>query len=81
MTTPRAHVLTEEDHLTAFLEKWIAVRVALVEKYRLQAERYRGRPEMRMCYDGARRSQRHYEHELRMIRLLAERATPYKLAT
>lgn len=66
--------LTLDEQLVAFLESWEARRAALVTKYSIRAEEYQHRAGMRICYEGARRSQRHYEHEVRMIQELRRRA-------
>lgn len=66
--------LTIDEQLTAFLDQWQATRTAQVTKYRLRAERWQHDASMQLCYFSDRRTQRHYEHELKMLQELRARA-------
>jgi hypothetical protein len=65
--------LSIDEQLAAFLDEWEVKRAALVRKHSLAANRYRGIPHMRVCYEAARRGQEHYQHQLDMIQELRRR--------
>lgn len=76
----RKSVLTLDDHLTAFLQKWTAARGALSEKWRTKARLYRknyGHRYPRIADSieiQAEKRMRDAAHELAMLRELQRRA-------
>lgn len=75
-STREKKILTMDEQLAAFLQKWEATRAGQVEKFRLRAEANRSNPTMQLCYECDLRAMRHHAHELAMLRELHARALP-----
>jgi hypothetical protein len=67
-------VLTLDEQLTAFLDKWEQDRAAKEAKYRTAAARWKAQPGMQLCYTFDLRRAEHYAHELAMVNELRLRA-------
>lgn len=67
-------MLTMDEQLTAFLDKWEQDRAAKAAKYRTRAEQWKAVPGMGLCWTFDLRRAEHYEHELAMCAELRARA-------
>jgi hypothetical protein len=65
---------TTEREVWDFLEHWTSIRTAQIQKYQRRANRYKQQkyPGWEFLYEGARRSQRHYEQELACLEALEQ---------
>lgn len=67
-------VLSMDEQIEIFLNQWEAKRAGLLTKYQLQAEHFRNKPGMPICYESACRKVDHYRHEINMLRELRARS-------
>lgn len=65
-----------EKLLFEFLERWIATRVAQLDKFKARMEYYRPQPTMKICFEEAERKVAHYQLELAVLQELKARALP-----
>jgi hypothetical protein len=69
-------VLTLNEQIAAFFEKWEQDRAAKVAKYRKSAEHWMAKPGMGLVYTSDLRRADHYAHELAMLTELRRSAFP-----
>jgi hypothetical protein len=67
-------VLTLDEQLIAFCDKWEQDRAAKVAKYRKSAEQWKNKHGTGLVYTLDLRRAKHYEHELAMVAELRRRA-------
>ena len=68
---PRKKVLTLDEELALFLEKWESERTKLLKKYKLRNKQYAAEKMLVMYH---RKKVDHYTHELKMLQELRRRA-------